>query len=121
MNQIRIIFFACLFLLCGSRSLWAETLRGTVKDVITGEPLVGAKVKIVEIGDKGIVLTDTDGRFRVEIASSGRYTVETSYIGYETSIQKEVLVSGAKEVVLEVGLHENTRDLKAVQIRPRVN
>ncbi len=121
MNQIRIIFFACLFLLCGSRSLWAETLRGTVKDVITGEPLVGAKVKIVEIGDKGIVLTDTDGRFRVEIASSGRYTVETSYIGYETAIQKEVLVSGAKEVVLEVGLHENTRDLKAVQIRPRVN
>ena len=75
------------------QTLSAQTLRGVVTDAISGEPLIGATVKLVE-ADKGAV-TDIDGNYRIEVGQTGRYTIETSYVGYEASIMKEVLIAGA--------------------------
>ncbi len=99
--------------------LKAETLRGTVKDAITGEALMGATVKVVELSMGAVA--DIDGNYRINLANGGRYTIEVSFIGYERAVMKEVLVSGAKEVVLDVDLSESNRELQDVVIRPRVN
>ena len=98
----------------------AETLRGTVKDAITGEPLIGATVKIVELSGAAAV-ADVDGNFLIKISQGGRYTIETNYIGYEPSVMKEILISGAKEVVIDIALRENSTELKEVVVKPRVN
>jgi len=101
-------------------SVMAQTVKGTVTDAVTGETLIGAAVKVVELPGTGGV-TNIDGEFNFSIPQSGRYTIETSYIGYEPSVLKEVLVAGAKEVVLDITLRENSSELAEVVVKPRVN
>ena len=102
-------------LLCGTMSVQAETLRGTVKDAVTGEALIGATVKIAEL-ENAAAVADMDGNFTIKISKGGRYTIETNYI-----VMKEILISGPKEVVLEIALRENSTELKEVVVKPRVN
>ncbi len=117
---MKLLVIAATLIICGSVSVQAETLRGTVKDAITGEPLIGATVRIVELQNTG-AMTDADGNYRISLSQGGRYTVEASYLGYETGVMKEILISGAKEVVLDIDLHENSFELTEVVVRPRVN
>ena len=105
---------------CVPECVMAQTLKGTVTDAITGETLIGAAVKVVELPGTGGV-TNMDGEFSFNLSQSGRYTIETSYIGYEPSVLKEVLVAGAKEVVLDITLRENSSELAEVVVKPRVN
>ena len=105
--------------ICGGVSIQAQTVRGTVTDAISGEKLIGATVKVVETGTGSVV--DLEGNFRIDIPQSGRYTLETSYVGYEPNVMKEVLVAGVKEVVIDIQLRENNTELTEVVVRPRVN
>ena len=111
---------AAILTFCGAMDMQAETLRGTVKDAITGEPLIGATVKIAELQNVAAV-TDMDGNYLINISQGGRYTVETNYIGYEPSVMKEILISGTKEVVLDIEVRENSTELAEVVVKPRVN
>ena len=111
--------FVALFF-CSAMNVQAETLRGTVKDAVTGEALIGATVKIVEL-DNAAAVADMDGNYCIKINQGGRYTIEANYIGYEPSVIKEILISGAKEVVIDITLRENSSELKEVEVRPRVN
>ena len=79
----------------------AQTVKGRVTDAITGETLIGAAVMVAELPGVG-GMTNIDGEFNISIPQSGRYTIEASYVGYEPSVLKEVLVAGAKEVVLDM-------------------
>ena len=114
------LWMTAAILICGSMNVQAETLRGTVKDAITGEALIGATVKIVEL-DNVAAVSDIDGNYRISLSKGGRYTIEANYIGYEPSVMKEILISGAKEVVIDITLRENSTELKEVVVKPRVN
>lgn len=120
MKRITNILLTVTLIFCGTVSMQAETLRGTVKDAITGEPLIGATVKIVEL-ENAAAIADIDGKYQINLAKGGRYTIEANYVGYEPSVTKEILISGAKEVVLDITLRENSTELKEVVVRPRVN
>lgn len=120
MKQMKLWMHAAILIICGTVSMQAETLRGTVKDAITGEPLIGATVRVVELQGAAAV-TDIDGNYLINISQGGRYTIESTYIGYEPSMMKEILISGVKEVVLDIALRENSTELKEVVVRPRVN
>lgn len=113
------LILATILTICGGVSMQAQTVRGTVTDAISGEKLIGATVKVVETGTGSVV--DLDGNFRIDIPQSGRYTLETSYVGYESNVMKEVLVAGVKEVVIDIQLRENNTELTEVVVRPRVN
>ena len=109
-----------ILIICGTTGARAETLRGTVKDAITGEALIGATVRIAEL-DNVAAVSDIDGNYKITISQGGRYTIEANYIGYEPSVMKEILISGAKEVVVDITLRENNMELKEVVVKPRVN
>ncbi len=113
------LILATILTICGGMSIQAQTVRGTVTDAISGEKLIGATVKVVETGTGSVV--DLEGNFRIDIPRSGRYTLETSYVGYEPNVMKEVLVAGVKEVVIDIQLRENNTELTEVVVRPRVN
>lgn len=100
-------------------SAQAQTLRGTVKDAITGEPLVGATVKIVELSTGAVA--DLNGNYVVKLQQGGRYTIESQFIGYEPSIHKEIMISGVKDVILDIELRENSLEISEVVVKPRVN
>ena len=120
MKSITNFLLTVTLIFCGAVSMQAETLRGTVKDAITGEPLIGATVKIVEL-ENAAAIADIDGKYQINLTKGGRYTIEANYVGYEPSVTKEILISGAKEVVLDITLRENSTELKEVVVRPRVN
>ena len=102
------------------QSVVAQTIKGRVTDAITGEALVGAAVTVAELPGSG-GMTNIEGEFSFIVTQSGRYTIETSYVGYEPSVLKEVLVAGVKDVVLDITLRENSLELAEVVVRPRVN
>ena len=113
------LILATLLTIGGVVSMQAQTVRGTVTDAISGEKLIGATVRVVETGTGAVV--DLEGNFRIDIPKSGRYTLESSYVGYEPTVIKEVLVAGVKEVVIDIQLRENNNELSEVIVRPRVN
>ena len=93
MNQSIIRSLLILFVVMAGafipQSIVAQTLKGRVIDAITGETLIGAAVRVVELPLTGVA-TNVDGEYSITLAQSGRYTIETSYVGYEPSVMKEV-------------------------------
>ena len=78
-----------LFLLCTVCSLVfasaieAKTIKGTVLDASTGEPLIGATV--MADGTSNGVATDLEGRFSFNVAESVK-NILVSFVGYEAKI-----------------------------------
>jgi len=64
------------------------TVEGQVVDAESGEPLVGANLKV--IGTQRGTTTDAEGRFALSVPP-GRLTVRASFVGY-TVVQKEIEV-----------------------------
>jgi len=69
--------------------LTAATLTGKVTDALTGIALPGANV-VVEGTERGAA-SDSEGNFLIKSLPAGRYTIKTSFIGYETSSRKLTL------------------------------
>lgn len=70
----------------------AGTISGSVRDATTGDPLPGAIVFL-----KGTSLgasTDMNGYYTISDVPSGSYTVQVSYVGYDTRDMKVVVESG---------------------------
>jgi len=81
------------------------TISGTVKDVATGETLIGATIKLQEL-QQGGVATNAYGFFSLS-APAGNFTLVVSYIGYQTitrpvkldkSVQVNILLTGGSSL-----------------------
>lgn len=97
-----------------------QTIRGIVTDAASGEAIPFASIVLVNDLQKG-VMSDDDGSFQIENIPVGRYTVKAMYLGYEPAIIKEIMVSSAKEVYLEIGMKELVHALGEVVVRPQIN
>lgn len=82
-------------------------VSGTVTDANTGEPIIGATIKLK--GSKSGAVTDLDGNFTV--AAKNGQMLEVSYIGYTT---KNVKVNGSKK--LDIALSEDAHSLSEVVV-----
>lgn len=116
--QSRFIFLVAS-ILCISIGMQAQTIRGNITDAETGETLPGATVALKETGLGTI--TNADGDYILSQLETGRYSVEASYVGYEPMLYKEILIVGAKEVVLNFQLQRNTVELDEITVQPRTN
>ena len=74
------------------------TLKGTVRDEVSKEPLPYSKVLIKQNGNtKGNALTDFDGKFQINAVQPGSYTVEVRNAeGYQPQEITDVLISSDK-------------------------
>lgn len=109
----------CLCLPAFSQHL-TQNIRGAVTDKASGTPIGYATIQLEDTPEIGTT-TDSLGNFLLKNIPLGRHTVKATFVGYDPSIVREVLVSSAKEVFLEIALIENTQELKEVVIRPHVN
>ena len=99
-----------------------QTIRGTVVDKESQFPLIGVTV-VVKTSD-GQTLgnsTDVDGNYRIEKVPLGRQTVSFSYIGYEETLNDNVIFTSAKEVILNVELNESSVDVGVVEVYAQQN
>lgn len=97
-----------------------QNIRGTVTDKASGIPIAYATIQLEDAPDRGTI-TDSIGNFVLKGISLGRHNVKATFIGYEPSLVREVLVSSAKEVFLEITMTENAQELNEVVVRPQVN
>ncbi|MFQ5799798.1 MAG: carboxypeptidase regulatory-like domain-containing protein, partial [Bacteroidota bacterium] len=90
-------------------SVYAQTatLRGTVTDAETGEPLPGANITVttaVEEERPRGTASGFGGAFEVRGLSAGTYTVTVSYVGYTKEVIADVELSDGEVKTLNVAL-----------------
>ncbi|MCK4677111.1 MAG: TonB-dependent receptor [Bacteroidales bacterium] len=106
MKQTILLFLVALV----SVNLFAQTgvIKGTVRDINTGETLIG--VNVVYAPGKGTV-TDIDGKYSLEL-DYGDYTLTISYVGYVTIDPSIVIKSNL--IIMDFEL--NTVTLSEVEV-----
>ena len=75
-------------LLVQSMTMASNRISGRVVDDDDTSPLIGATVVLSDDSGKQVmgVTTDTDGRFELKEVTTGNYTLQCSYVGYDTFI-----------------------------------
>ena len=99
-------------------ALHAENIKGQISDKTTGEPLVGALVKVVGSTQGGV--TDIDGHYQLRQLPAGTYTLEVTYVGYRTLQVPDVRLDG-KDLSLDIQLDPDTQELGEVMVTARKN
>lgn len=96
----------------------SQTLRGTILDLETRTPLPGVSVGLLR--DSLVVAggaTDANGAFRFNKVPPGRYTLKTSYVGYERLVIPNIIVGSGKEVMLDLLMTEASVKVKEVVVQ----
>jgi hypothetical protein len=97
-----------------------QILRGTILDKQSESPLVGAAVQIKESSPMLGTITDENGNFTIKNVPTGRYTLQISFIGYNTATLPNIVVNAGKETVLTLSLEETVTKLEAVVVSGKV-
>lgn len=114
-----------LILLASTTSLIAQqvtqTVRGKIVDKDSQIPLIGATV--VVMGSDPLIATasDENGSFRFSKVPIGRLNLKVTYIGYEDLTIPNLLVSSAKEEIVNIDLTESINKLNEVVIVEKVS
>lgn len=111
---LTVIAFACTALVMAQGH--TQTVRGTIVDGDTRQPLIGATVVVV--GSDPIIgaTTDLDGRFILSNVPVSRINLQVRMIGYEEQVLANLLVNSAKELVVDIKLQESLTQLQEVEI-----
>lgn len=99
------------FVLFGTAIMVAQTtVKGSVKDSSSGEPVPGANVKVSRkaVGTSA----DFDGNFTMTVSDTPPFTIEVSFLGYQT---KKIEITKNNQVV-DVSLVENATALDEVVV-----
>lgn len=112
----KILFLILLLTLCAMRAM-AGTIKGTITDRLTREPLTGATVQVA--GTNLGAVADMDGNYSLKIAD-GVYTLYIRYMGY-----KDICLDNFKvdrtEQVMDFGMETDAQALGEVSVVARKN
>ncbi len=114
-----LLFFCLWALFAGKTTLAQQTIRGTIYDAQTLQPIVGATVVLLDSDPAKGAYSDEQGRFRLEGVPVGRQGISISYYGYAPTLRQNLIVTVAQEVVLEIGMEEQVITTEAVEITSR--
>jgi Fe(3+) dicitrate transport protein len=104
----------CLAALFGATPLAAQvTIRGEVRDQASA-PIHGADVSVT--GTEARVLTDTRGRFRLEIPEPGAHQVEVGRVGYERQTRTLEINAPEGSAVANFVLAEQAVDIPEITV-----
>ena len=95
----------------------AGTLKGTIKDAKTGEPIPFANV-VVEVGgiQLGTGQSNFDGEYQIKPLDPGSYEVKTSYVGYKPIKTTGVIISAGKITTVDVKLESSVVEIKTYEV-----
>ncbi len=109
-----------LFFLCCSGFLFAQqktqSIRGMVTDKDSHQPLIGASIVLKNSSPIVGTTSDVEGHFALTKIPVGRQALEVSYVGYETVLTEEFIVTTAKELIINIELNENAHSIGGVEI-----
>ena len=122
------IFISTLFIvgILFSTSIYAQdnkpvqTIRGIVVDRASGAPVSPVSVGLLDLPHIGTITAD-NGKFVLNNVPVGRHDLRATFMGYEPVIFREIMLTSAKEIFLEIQMSEMAQELDEVVVRPRVN
>ena len=116
MKQSLLLLVALTFTL-NTNAQGTQTIKGTILDKLSQQPLIGAKVIIV--GSEPLVgaVTDFDGNYKLPNLSPGRYELTISYTGYKNQTASNLILTSGKELVVDIQLEESVSELNEVEIK----
>jgi iron complex outermembrane receptor protein len=92
-----VIFF---FLLASTFAQSTGTLKGSITDAKTGEPLIGAS--IIVLGTNFGTTADINGNYSMKVPT-GSHKIQVSYVGYKP-VRKDIKVSSGESLTLNFTL-----------------
>ena len=95
----------------------AGTIKGSVTDRQTKEPLTGATVQIAETRQG--VIADLDGHYSIDV-KPGNYTLLIRYVGYK-DIRMDNIQAGNTEIVLNFEMESDAQTLGEVSVIAKKN
>ena len=98
---------------------YTQTIKGSVFDQASQTTLPGVNVIILSTNPVLGTTTDTDGKFKIQNVPVGRYDIQISCIGYETTIVSSVMVTSGKEPILNAAMKEVVALLDEVTVKSR--
>ncbi|HMR45514.1 MAG TPA: TonB-dependent receptor [Bacteroidia bacterium] len=112
-------FFALAYLFLGFTLAFAQnptqTVRGTITDKQSKEPLIGASIVWLDSSAFIGATADINGNFRLNNIPVGRQSFKISFLGYRETVITSIITSG-KEVLLNIELEQSVVTAKAVTI-----
>lgn len=93
-----------------------QTIRGTIVDQDSNSPIIGANVILLDSDPLVGSSTDPEGRFYINNVSVGRISLKISCMGYEEVIVPNILITSAKEVVLDITMAESLVEMDEIVI-----
>lgn len=109
--------FVCFIILSvAAHAQRMQRIRGTVNDKESRAPLVGAVVRVADIMPAPGGVTDENGYFVIDSVPVGKHVVSVSYTGYEPRSLNDILVTSAKEVILQVEMEEKVVKMDEVTV-----
>ena len=113
-SLLRPHYVLLMIVLFSSSVFAASKIRGKVTDKQSGEPLIGASV-VIEGTTQG-ASTDVNGDYIILNVLPGKYTIRTSYLGYQNVTISNVVVNIDLTTDLNFELSSEAVSLQAVQI-----
>ncbi len=83
-----------------------QTIRGTVVDKDSKQPLTGATIIALETNPVIGSISNELGKFKLAEVPLGRYTIKCSYLGYEDVVLSNIVLTSGKEIVLNLEMQE---------------
>lgn len=96
-----------------------QKIRGVVTDQSSKEPLFGVNIYVENSNPPQGAVSDMDGNFSINNVALGRVSLVVSSMGYNTVRIPDIVVSSAKEVVLNIEIEEMVKKLDEVVIKAK--
>ena len=111
----RIIFLFCFLPLLSFAQNNTQTIRGNITDKLSQSPLIGAAIQLTTL--KMGSISDSLGNYSLTAIPPDRYEIKISCFGYKTLIIPNVIVTSGKEVILDIALEEDFKQLNEVVVK----
>lgn len=98
---------------------YSQTIKGSVRDQASQTTLPGVNIILLSTNPVLGAVTDSNGEFKIKNVPVGRYDIQMSFIGYETTVISSVLVTSGKEVIINAAMKEMVALFDEVTVRSR--
>jgi hypothetical protein len=92
-----------------------QTIRGRVVDAVTGAPIPSVAVSVSDKMEKKE--TDTEGAFRFDKMTVGRYNISLKCLGFQSLTLQNIAIESGKETVLELKMTASNTLLDSFEVR----
>lgn len=122
MNKLILLIFVAFIShhMSAQQMQLVQNIRGVVIDHLSGEALPFVSVGLSDFPDIGTT-TDDDGQFILRNVPIGRHNIQASFVGYETTVIKEIMLTSTKEVFLEIAMNPTALELSEVVVTTVTN